>query len=39
MKKKILLIETEITDTGGHFFDNLIEYYYSFKTNLMFHAF
>ena len=31
MKKKILLIETEITDTGGHFFDNLIESYYSFK--------
>ena len=31
MKKKILLIETEITDTGGHFFDNLIESFYSFK--------
>lgn len=31
MKKKILLIETEIRDTAGHFFDNLIESFYSFK--------
>ena len=31
MKKKILLIETEIIDTGGHFFDNLIESFYSLK--------
>lgn len=31
MKKKILLIETEIIDTGGHFFDNLIESFYFLK--------
>lgn len=31
--KKLLLLETEIKDPGGHYLDNLIESYYFFKND------
>jgi len=34
MKNKLLLLETEMVDPGGHYLDNVIESYYYFKNNL-----
>lgn len=31
--KKLLLLETEIKDPGGHYLDNLIESYFFFKND------
>ena len=31
MKKKLLLIETEMNGPGGHYLDNLLESFYFFK--------
>ena len=33
MKKKLLLLETEMIGPGGHYLDNLIESFYFFKDN------
>ena len=33
MKKKLLLLETEMNGPGGHFLDNLLESFYFFKND------
>ena len=38
MKKKLLLLETEMKDPGGHYLDNLIESFFFFKDDFKIYA-
>ena len=38
MKKKLLLLETEMRGPGGHYLDNLIESFFFFKNDFIIHA-
>ena len=38
MKKKLLLLETEMRGPGGHYLDNLIESFFFFKKDFIIHA-
>ena len=37
MKKKLLLLETEMKGPGGHYLDNLIESFFFFKDDFHCH--
>lgn len=38
MKKKLLLLETEMRGPGGHYLDNLLESFFFFKKDFIIHA-
>jgi len=39
MKKKLLLLETEMKGPGGHYLDNLIESFFFFKDDFQIYSF